>query len=142
MGRSLKTVIAKIENDVVIRQDIDDAEQFSTIKKCATVSIDVHDDDFLIYTLYLNGENVDFYNSCPGFFDDSGTEPTGGDASILAQAFGCPQATKQIDEILRFDSLDDENDDDRYIFATDRLKDLIEALGGNPNNLDDQNTAG
>ena len=137
MGRSLNTVLTKSGDGVVIRDDIDDAGRFSADEKCPAISLEVHDDDILVYDLYVDGKHVDSYNSCPGFFDDSDTTPAGGDANALAQAFACLENQKRIDEILRFDSIANIEDDDRYVFATDRLRDLIEALGGDPKGLDD-----
>ena len=141
MGQFLKTTIVRGDEGAIVRHDIDDAEAFSTTEKCPTISVDVHDGSILTFTLYLDGKQVDSYNSCPGYFDDSDTTPSGGDAAVLATEFNRKEYETRIEDILRFDSINGD-DEDRYVFATERLSDLIEALGGDPNKLEVEENVG
>jgi hypothetical protein len=69
---------------------------------------------------------ADEYDSSPDYFDPSGDEsgPEGGDAQKLCAAFGA-SGVAQVQNVLRKSSLDD----DGYMFAVDRHKDLADALG-------------
>jgi hypothetical protein len=135
MGRNIQISIVKTKEGVTIRNDIADASTFSASEQCPVLETDVHDDDILIYTLYVNGREVDTYNSCPGFFDDGDTTPVGGDATVLAAAFGKPEEQSTLEKILRFDAMAD-SEEEQYIFASERLYDLVETLGGDSSELD------
>ena len=80
-----------------------------------------HDDDVLSYVLFAGGAELDRYNSCPGYFDGSGSEPEGGKPTLLAKVFGVESAAKSIEHILRTR--------EEYAFALERHRALIEALG-------------
>jgi hypothetical protein len=88
---------------------------------CPAWAVLNHDDDVLLYMLFSGGENLDQYNSCPGYFGGSGSGPEGGNAAVLAKTFGTELAAKSVETVLR--------DQDGYAFAIDRHQALIEALG-------------
>ncbi|MFZ5673403.1 MAG: hypothetical protein ACOZAM_10620 [Pseudomonadota bacterium] len=87
-----------------------------------------HDDDILMYCLFENGVEKDSYNSAPDYFENTFTPrgPVGGDAEVLCEAFGSKNVTA-IRAILR--RPDVATDDDGYVFAFDRHRDLMQALG-------------
>ena len=99
------------------------AAELSTKCKCPVLATMNHDDDVLWYRLFAEGDLVDEYNSCPGYFDGSveSEEPSGGDAAKLAAAFGS-EMVDAVEKVLRAS-------DDDYTFATERHADLAEALG-------------
>jgi hypothetical protein len=57
---------------------------------CPVLAVINHDDDILLYQLYLSGEVADEYDSSPGYFDPAAepSAPAGGDAQKLCTAFG------------------------------------------------------
>ena len=59
-------------------------KQLSHDVGCAAWGVLNHDDDVFMYVLFERGEELDRYNSCPGYFDGSGTNPEGGNATLLA----------------------------------------------------------
>jgi hypothetical protein len=69
---------------------------------------------------------LDEYDSSPGYFEPSAepSAPIGGDPNSLAAAFET-EDTALIEQILRKSSYDE----DGYIFAVDRHRDLVRALG-------------
>jgi hypothetical protein len=78
-----------------------------------------HDDDILCYWLFESGNLVDEYNSCPGYFSDGDTTPSGGDARKLSRAFGVLESADEIERILRSED---------YLFALDRHESLAKVL--------------
>src|SRR6266704_6543459 len=88
---------------------------------CPAWAVLNHDDDVFLYVLFARGEELDRYNSCPGYFDGSNSEPEGGKSTLLAKAFGVESAAKSIERILRAR--------DEYAFALERHQALIGALG-------------
>ena len=91
---------------------------------CTVLTIVNHDDSILIYQLIQNGEVIDEYDSCPGYFDFSATEiegPSGGDAAKLCDALGIDNR-EQIEKVLQ-GGIDD------YVFAFERHDQLMDALG-------------
>lgn len=92
---------------------------------CPALAVMVYDGDFLWYLLYESGKLTDEYNSDPHYFDsDEPTPPQGGDPAKLCAAFGVQttdKLLKQIDYILR--------NEDIYLFAMERHRDLVSALG-------------
>jgi hypothetical protein len=70
----------------------------------------LHDDDVLYLWLFQNGEQRDFYNSLPQYFDAEAEPgpPEGGDSGLLCQAFGHARKTKRVEKLLRANLLDDE----------------------------------
>jgi hypothetical protein len=83
-----------------------------------------HDDDVLAYWLFEDGQQTDFYNSAPDYFesyDEFETEDTGqgGDARRLCTTLTATASPEQIEHILRGD----------YVFAIERHEKLATALG-------------
>lgn len=93
---------------------------------CPVLAVLNHDDDILWFQFHVNGELVDEYDSSPGYFDPSAgpSEPEGGDAAKLCEAFGS-NAVTQVEQILRRSSFEE----DGYTFALERHADLVRALG-------------
>ena len=103
------------------------AEQISRHFTCPALAILNHDDDVLMYDLFVDGESVDEYNSAPTYFDPNAEPgpPSGGDADRLCRVFHAPDAVERVAEILAKSSFDD----DGYVFALDRHQDLTTVLG-------------
>ncbi|PWU10214.1 MAG: hypothetical protein C5B50_25935 [Verrucomicrobia bacterium] len=100
---------------------------------CPLLAVLNHDDDILMYQLFLNGELMDEYDSTPDYFggaeefDDEShplKDPQGGNAKLLCEVFGA-NAVEEVENILRKPSLTDEG----YVFAFERHADLAGALG-------------
>ena len=70
----------------------------------------LHDDDVLYLWLFQGGEQKDFYNSLPQYFDPNAEPgpPEGGHSGLLCEAFGHGQKTKRVEELLRANILDEE----------------------------------
>ena len=92
-----------------------------------------HDDDILAYELWSNGEKVDEYDSCPGYFsgDEDRMEPEGGDAKTMSNLIGNGSNEKDIEKALRSSG----DGDDDFVFAIDRHKALAEAVGLPPHSI-------
>lgn len=88
---------------------------------CPAWAVLNHDDDVLMYLLFIEGEKLDEYSSCPGYFEGSRLKPEGGNATLLAKTFGAESAAKSVEDILR--------NQDGYTFAVERHQVLVEALG-------------
>lgn len=88
---------------------------------CPAWAVLNHDDDVFMSILFVAGEKLDAYNSCPGYFEGSGSKPEGGNATLLAKTFGAESAAKSVEDILR--------NQDGYTFALERHQALVEALG-------------
>lgn len=102
------------------------AADLSSDLRAPVLVVTNHDDDVLWLQLWVRGDEVDSYNSCPSYFDDSDiTPPEGGDAEALCAAFG--GSPERVEEVLRAWSEDDE--DGGYVFETERHADLLAALG-------------
>ncbi len=86
-----------------------------------------HDDDILMYCLFKDGEERDSYNSAPDYFEGTlpPCDPSGGAAQVLCEAFGSKNI-EAVETILRAPGA---LSDDGYVFALDRHRDLMEALG-------------
>ncbi len=112
------------------RQDLESIAQLASTLSgalaCPVLAVVNHDDDILWCQLHANGTLVDEYDSSPGYFDPSAepSAPAGGDAVRLSAAFGTTDSGF-LDQILRKSSYDD----DGYLFAIDRHRDLVRALG-------------
>jgi hypothetical protein len=87
---------------------------------CAAWAVLNHDDDVLLYMLFVAGEKLDEYNSFPGYFGGSASEPEGGNAALLTKTFGVASAETSVEAILR--------NQKRYTFAIEQHQALIEAL--------------
>lgn len=57
--------------------------QLSGALKTGVIGITVHDSDIFLYALAENGQVVDEYNSCPGYFDGNDDTPSGGNVQKL-----------------------------------------------------------
>ena len=101
-------------------------EQLSRQFKCPALGVLNHDDDILMYTLFVNGELLDQYNSDPNYFEDAGEPdgPLGGDAKALCAACDRPEAADRVAEILQ-----KTRGEDGYVFEMDRHHDLAKLLG-------------
>jgi hypothetical protein len=68
------------------------AREISRQCRCAALAVLNHDDDVLMYHLYSNGEEIDEYNSAPGYWEWDGEDdepgPRGGNSEVLAKALG------------------------------------------------------
>jgi hypothetical protein len=91
----------------------------------------VYDDDFLVYTLFQDGAQVDEYNSDPTYFEgDQSAPPSGGDADALCAAFGAGAAVERVETILRsWAGPSGDPSASPYLFAQFRHRDLARALG-------------
>jgi hypothetical protein len=78
--------------------------------------------DILWYTLRVAGEEVDCYDSRPGYFDGTDTPPAGGNADALCRAFGRPDAIEAVDAALHGEAAEVLDGDERH-------RRLVAALG-------------
>ena len=102
------------------------AKRLSREFGCPALAVLNHDDDILWYQLYVDGSLTDEYDSCPGYFEDEEpSEPSGGDANNLCQAFDAVDNASTVESILRKSAFDDNG----YVFAVERHMDLVQALG-------------
>ena len=102
-------------------RDIDRlASPLSKRLRCAALLTLNHDDDLLYYALLDSGRLIDEYNSRPGYFDGTKQEAIGGDAGKLAAAFGVPDRTDRLDQLLH---------GTEYAFETERHAALVLLLG-------------
>ena len=92
---------------------------------CAALAALNHDDDILRLQLYHEGKLLDDYDSTPGYWEDGDEErpPTGGDAGLLCSILGSG-SFDWVEEILR-----ESSEAERFLFATDRHRELTKALG-------------
>ena len=86
-----------------------------------------HDDDMLAYVLYERGKHMDTYSSSPKFVENAANEtgPIGGNPTIICEAFGS-QDVDAVHAVLQKPSA---GEDGGYVFALDRHRDLMQALG-------------
>jgi hypothetical protein len=102
---------------------------------CVALVAFLFDDDFLWYALYQHGRRIDAYNSEPAYFDDDiAPDPSGGDAAALCSAFGRERAVREVDTLLHFEPLSEDEDGelvtpDSYLPAEQLHKALAQALG-------------
>jgi hypothetical protein len=103
------------------------ASKVSKHYHCPALAFLNHDDDILWYQLYEAGKLTDQYDSTPGYFDEDAdpSPPSGGNASILCEAFAIPLNIGRVEAILRKSCFDDGG----YVFALDRHRDLANAIG-------------
>jgi len=94
---------------------------------CPAIGMLNHDDDILAYELWSNGEKVDEYDSCPGYFDPESDEmePKGGNAKLLSELMGQDANEKSVEEVLRASGDGNEN----YVFAIERHEALAKIVG-------------
>lgn len=119
--------------------DAQDTEHLSSLLgeissrfSCPAIGILNHDDDILAYELWSNGEVVDSYNSCPGYFEDdeSGMQPEGGDAKVLSELIGNGKNVQEIERVLRTSG-----DEEDFVFAVERHQALADAVGLPPHTV-------
>ena len=85
-----------------------------------------HDDDALMYWLYTEGKMKASYNSMTLFYNgEEEHESVDANAEKLAVAFGAEQSVEKVKFVLKAPGASAEG----YIFALDRHRDLLEALG-------------
>jgi len=111
--------------------DIHDADalarELSSALSTVVFSTMVHDSDVLMYIVHDNGEEIDSYNSNPGYFDDGDEEEDGeeedeirtGSSDILARFAVAGVSSAQIRATL----------DHEELFVEKKLSDLAEHLG-------------
>lgn len=96
----------------------DVAKELSRELSCPALAVMNHDDDVLMYHLYNDGELLDEYNSCPGYFSGEETDKIGGDADKLCEAFGNEEIRSQVADVLSRD----------YTFELERHHALVALL--------------
>lgn len=122
------SIIARAENNYVVvydaESDTQDPEVITALGQKLSLDLNTtvlavlnHDDDILFFQLFQNGQVTDEYDSCPGYFEGGDTNPTGGNATKLAEAFDV-QDELAIERVLRGE----------YAFAVHRHQALAEAL--------------
>lgn len=89
--------------------------------KCAAISVLNHDDDIFWYQVYENGEVVDSYDSCPGYFAGGGAslKPSGGTPEVLCRVFAASGREEDLKSILTGPAT----------FAVERHMAMFETLG-------------
>jgi len=119
LGRSA-FVSPTVERHTVIydqkteEQDFAEIESFgkklSEACEAPVLGAALHDDDVLYLWLFQSGEQLDFYNSLPQYFDPDAEPgpPEGGDSAALCEAFGQAGKKDCVEEFLRANLLDDE----------------------------------
>jgi hypothetical protein len=105
-------------------------KEISKKYSCPAIGMLNHDDSLLAYELWSNGEKVDEYDSCPGYFDPDADEmePDGGDATLIADLIGTSADVASVEKVLR-------GSGDDYIFAVERHEALAKALGLPPHTV-------
>lgn len=87
--------------------------------ECIAFAVMNHDDDLLLYQLFDSGELIDSYDSCPSFSGTaSSSNPRGGEAAILCNAFNVPQCEQKLRAVL----------DKKYVTATNQHLDIVHLL--------------
>jgi hypothetical protein len=137
-SRDLSAFIAKGPEDYCTiyeeRCDEQDTRHITSLLKeissqlnCAAIGMLNHDDDILAYELWLNGEKVDEYDSCPGYFqgDERRMEPEGGNAELLSKLMGNGKNVEAIQVALRKSGSGEEG----FVFAIERHEALAKAIG-------------
>jgi hypothetical protein len=138
-GRNLRAVVTPTVNaKTVVFDAASESQDGGLYELAAALSLDLacvafavanHDDSVLYFRVFDNGELIDSYDSCPSYFQDiEPLPPTGGKADLLCGLFGQIDNAGQVEDILRFDALADE-EAERYVFESERHADLSVALG-------------
>ncbi len=90
--------------------------------ECVALAVMNHDDDLLLYQLFDSGELIDSYDSCPSFSStSSSSNPRGGEASIVCNAFGVPRLESKLRVVL----------EKKYVTATNQHLEIVHLLGLN-----------
>ena len=121
-GRS-GLVSLTIQEITVVYDMAQGSAALSTRFKCPVLLLGIHDDDILVYRLYIRGDIADSYESYPGYFTGEDLPPRGGDARKLCRAFRVEGAEETIDVILRHP---------RVGYALEQHQELVAALGWPP----------
>ncbi|HET7230162.1 MAG TPA: nuclear transport factor 2 family protein [Longimicrobium sp.] len=87
------------------------------------LAVTVHDDDIFLYALVRDGQVLDEYNSCPGYFEGDEVPPSGGDAALLCSTLGSGDPAR-LEQILRAPPKEGD-----YVYEQGRHGDFAEALG-------------
>jgi hypothetical protein len=119
------TVIGEAQCDTQKEHVLDAlAARLSKQFDCPALAVLNHDDDVLLYKLYIHGLPSDAYDSTPGYFEGARSPvPKGGNARLLCTTFGAGQNADPVEKILRSRS------GRGYMSEMDRHGDLAEALG-------------
>lgn len=101
------------------------AKELSGELSCVLFGVLNHDDDVLAYWLAKDGELVDTYISAPGVLEGRDDPPEGGDAAVLCEVAGRPEASAMVQKILHLEA-----ENSPYAFsALNRHEALVKALG-------------
>lgn len=96
--------VSIVYDSVCDDQDLDELQKLTRILsgelQRPALAFCNHDDDVLWFALAQGGRIIDVYNSYPGYFDESGEEPSGGDADRLCAAFGAMDQRDQVSALL------------------------------------------
>jgi hypothetical protein len=80
------------------------ARQIAAGIGCSALAVTNHDDDVLIYRLFVGARETDSYNSRPGYWDWNGEGvepgPAGGDSAALCAAFDRDGSQGSVDAVL------------------------------------------
>lgn len=94
-------------------QDFAEIEKFgvalSNVLAGPVIAAVLHDDDVLYLWLFQSGEQRDFYDSLPQYFDPDAEPgpPEGGDSQLLCQTYGRSRHTKRVEKLLRANLLEE-----------------------------------
>jgi hypothetical protein len=108
------------------------AQQVSEKLSCQALAVMNHHDDILTYALYAKGALMDEYNSCPSYWNATlnASQPLGGDAEMLCNAFGMSGDAAEVERILRHvpDCDEDADTEEEFVFEWERHAALLRAL--------------
>jgi len=102
------------------------AAELTKRANCQALAVLNHDDSYLTYDLYDNGDLVDSYCSLPNYFTDQGPDtPVGGDAAKLLKVFGVAGDAKEMERVLRASTIEE---DSESVFELDRHRTIASLL--------------
>ena len=117
-GENNYVVVYDAESDTQDQQAITAlGQKLSRDLNTTVLAVLNHDDDILWFQLFQDGRLTEQYDSTPGYFEGDISEPTGGNAAKLAEAFHVEDQLA-IERALRGE----------YTFAVHRHQALAEAL--------------
>lgn len=103
-------------------------KEISSEFKCPALAFNNHDDDVLNYWLFVDGKEIDQYDSAPDYFEAAeGMPPKGGDPVKLCNIFDCQNDVEKLGDILHKESFENNS----YFFAYARHEMICEILGLN-----------
>jgi hypothetical protein len=92
---------------------------------CAAWAVYLFDSDVFQYCLFRDGEQLDEYDSRPGYPSGPGGNPQGGNADVLCREMQLrPADAREVDRLLH-----SPNDRDEFQYALRRHGGLLEELG-------------